>query len=442
MNMMNPQLPEQIAALRRTIDRRVDELVDRDMPAAAFGEDSTPLAENARRAALAVARQARSSSEGGKRLRALLTIAAAGNQSQALDLACAIEIFQTGALVHDDIIDASDLRRGIPSAWKGLESDYGFIAGLPTGTENDGNDASASNELNVANGRTSAASPAAHAQGTGLALMLGDMLATLSIRIAVDSSANRPNAAQFLTTFLQMQHDVEVGQVLDMADDLISLADPAAIARNCEIVYAKKTSSYTTIAPLQLGFLAAGVPNGAAHYWAQAIGGPLGLAFQIADDLADIAPVHPTGKPLYGDIRSGKRSILLSDALEAATNSQKRNLARIYSKPERTDDDITEVLSIFKSTGAIERSHCRIHALWLETTDAIDKFADRCANNPTRTSADIAYASASDAQGTHTPAQGTHAPAHVPAQRAQAPEIPCEISLKQAAELFVPSEDR
>ena len=92
-----------------------------------------PVANSCKAVADAVAQQAVTSSEGGKRLRALLTLdafrafapqdVAERDMDAVLDLACAIEVFQTGALVHDDIIDDSDLRRGKPSAHRALATD-------------------------------------------------------------------------------------------------------------------------------------------------------------------------------------------------------------------------------------------------------------------------------------------------------------------------------
>ena len=112
-----------------------------------------------------MAQQAVTSSEGGKRLRALLTLdafrafapqdVAERDMDAVLDLACAIEVFQTGALVHDDIIDDSDLRRGKPSAHRAFS----------TGTHSE-------------------------AIGHGLGIMLGDMLATASVDIA-DKAASK-----------------------------------------------------------------------------------------------------------------------------------------------------------------------------------------------------------------------------------------------------------
>ena len=109
------------------IESRIADAVDRFMALDADDTIEGPCLTISRE----VARQALVSSEGGKRLRALLALHAfdatdpqghddddahARGRDAVLDLACAIEVFQTAALVHDDIIDDSDLRRGKPAA--------------------------------------------------------------------------------------------------------------------------------------------------------------------------------------------------------------------------------------------------------------------------------------------------------------------------------------
>ena len=77
-------------------------------------------------------------------------------------------------------------------------------------------------------------------------------------------------------------------------------------------VFRWKTASYTTIAPLEFGMLAAGIGKDDARKQALAVGLPLGLAFQLADDLLDVVSSSSnTGKPVGGDIREGKRTVLL-----------------------------------------------------------------------------------------------------------------------------------
>ena len=239
------------------------------------------VASSCKDVADAVARQAVTSSEGGKRLRALLTLdsfrafaadaAKEADFDAVLDLACAVEVFQTAALVHDDIIDDSYLRRGRPSAHRALAS----------GTHSD-------------------------AIGRGLGIMLGDMLATSSVDIAVE---------------------------------LNPLDDPEELVRASLNVFRWKTASYTTIAPLEFGMLAAGLDASAARDLAMSIGLPLGLAFQLADDLLDvIGSSLNTGKPVGGDIREGKRTVLLADALSGADEPERAELIGMWEAPSRCEE--------------------------------------------------------------------------------------------------------
>ena len=292
-----------------------------------------------------VARQALVSSEGGKRLRAILALAAfdaacgaPDRRAAMLDLACGIEVFQTAALVHDDIIDDSDLRRGKPAAHKALSA----LAG-------DG------------------------AIGRGLGIMLGDLLATASVSIADDAARMLPGSDRLTAAFLTMHREVEVGQVLDLAVELTPLDDPRALAAASLNVFRWKTASYTTIAPVELGLIAAGMPADEARRRALAVGCPLGLAFQLADDLLDVTgDSRSTGKPVGGDIREGKRTVLLADALEGADESERTELRAMFAAPSRDAAQVERTIALFGSTGAIKRSRERIAALWDDTLAAVD----------------------------------------------------------------------
>ena len=307
-----------------------------------------PVANSCKAVADAVAQQAVTSSEGGKRLRALLTLdafrafapqdVAERDMDAVLDLACAIEVFQTGALVHDDIIDDSDLRRGKPSAHRALDTD----------THSD-------------------------AIGHGLGIMLGDMLATASVDIANKAACRLGSGSSVVSAFLNMHREVEIGQVLDLAVELNTLDDPEELASASLNVFRWKTASYTTIAPLEFGMLAAGLAPADARRLALAIGLPLGLAFQLADDLLDvIGSSRNTGKPVGGDIREGKRTVLLADAIEAAGDVERRELIDMWEAESRDEAHVRRAIALFESTGAIARSKERIAGLWLESKAAIE----------------------------------------------------------------------
>ena len=217
------------------IEPRIIQLV-RELTAA---PDTDEVSDALKPVMAQVVDQAAASSQGGKRLRALLTLdafdalmAQTGSSTPDMrdamtDLACAIEVFQTAALVHDDIIDESDLRRGKPSAHRALEQ-------------------------------------AVHsgAIGHGLGLMLGDILATACIEIARRAARRLDNTDAINEAFLTMQREVEIGQVLDLAVELTPLGDPDALVDASLNVFRWKTASYTIFWMLSVP---AGIP---ANQWA------------------------------------------------------------------------------------------------------------------------------------------------------------------------------
>ena len=296
-----------------------------------------------------VIRQAIVSSEGGKRLRALLMLAAfqsladgntiQKNQEQAIfDIACALEIFQTAALIHDDIIDESALRRGKPSAHYALSS--------------------ACSNRHI---------------GTGLGLMLGDLLATESFDITRGAAKHFAYDEELLAAFASMQRNVGIGQVLYLSIEMMQLDDPVKLAESSLNVFRWKTASYTTIAPLTLGLLAASMEPHEAYQLAHNIGDPLGIAFQLADDLLDIvSDSKHTGKPIGGDIREGKRAVLLADALQHSNKHEQDILLEAYTSDSRSEDDVQRIIQIYHTSGAIERSQQRIMNLWKQSQNAID----------------------------------------------------------------------
>ena len=360
---------------RESIESRLAELV-RDC---AFPDppsvSSAPLMND-------VVEQAIVSDMGGKRLRALLLIAtwqlaqsASSTASQAAsqgvntlsashpmlspatirDLACSIELFQTGALVHDDIMDDSDERRRRPSAHRALARAFSDFSPRPLSKVQ------------------------ANQSGVGLGIMLGDLLATLSLQVAVRALEEpRQVGGQSLLSaitshLLLMQQNVEIGQVLDEANSNVPLSEPSALVRNCEAIYTRKTASYTCITPLALGLICAGFDPHTADKWAHRIGQPLGIAFQISDDLKDIVPATPaTGKPLFGDIREGKRTILLADSLRLLDEDQRRELIGYYTAPSRSAEDVAHVRDLFVSSGGIDASFERLTRLQKTVTTQAD----------------------------------------------------------------------
>lgn len=320
----------------------------------------------------AVMRQGESSSEGGKRLRACLMLAVydavheapVAERDAAIDLACAIEVFQTAALIHDDIIDNSDLRRGKPAAHVALSTALDHMTTGHGAIESLG----------------SAVEHISHI-GAGLGIMLGDLLSTASIDIAHAAAHRLQHPDRIVEAFVQMHREVEIGQILDLAVEHVSLDNPEALAQASLAVFRWKTASYTTIAPISLGLLAAGASTATTLAGnavsstpdiALKIGTALGTAFQLADDLLDVIgdPAH-SGKPTGGDIREGKRTVLLADALAMAPHNERGYLVTAFSAASRDEATVREITRIFKQSGAVDHSRQRIKALWEQTQETI-----------------------------------------------------------------------
>lgn len=276
---------------------------------------------------------------GGKRLRALLEMAtsiSAGGPGGS-EAACAVEIFQAGALVHDDIVDKAEIRRGKPSSRKA------FFTSLSS--------------------RTFGADSA-----DAMAIMLGDFLASASVEALLEASFGK-NTASAIRAFCRMQMQVEKGQILDINSPSLSLEDAKALEEGIENIYLYKTASYTTISPIALGLLEAGREEREAQKWGLAIGSPLGIAFQIADDLTDLEGI---GKPRGADIREKKRTFLLVDSLSLLPVTERESLSSLY-REGRTEGKEEEVISTFKSCGAVEKSHERIRSLWSKSVEALNE---------------------------------------------------------------------
>lgn len=206
---------------------------------------------------------------GGKLLRPSLVLfsceALGGEVERALPLAVALELIHNFSLVHDDIQDGDELRRGRPTAWKAF--------------------------------------------GVGQAINAGDALLVLALRVAL--AAELPPQARLQAQELLTAATLAMleGQVLDLAAE----GKPLDVAGYLRM--ARRKTGALLGAAFALGALAAGRPD--LQRISQALGEELGLAFQITDDLLGIwGDPQKTGKPVGGDLLRRKRSFPVSFALE------------------------------------------------------------------------------------------------------------------------------
>jgi geranylgeranyl diphosphate synthase type I len=304
---------------------------------------------------------------GGKRLRPAFCYwgwrAAGGEDTPEIyAAAAALELLHASALVHDDVMDASDTRRGRPAVHRQFSARQpaGGIAGQ------------------------------AESFGAGAAILIGDALLSWTDEL-YHASGMAPEALRLGQPVLDaMRTEIAAGQYLDLVNQVTGNESVRSAMR----VVTYKTAKYTIERPLQLGAALAGAPPDGlpgiaagraasrprARMAARSVPGtcteygmPLGIAFQLRDDILGIFgdPVR-TGKPATGDISEGKRTVLMALARERASAMQLRVLDRHLGDRGLTEAGAAEVRAVLAETGALAECETLISASVKEATAALD----------------------------------------------------------------------
>ncbi|MBS6416316.1 MAG: polyprenyl synthetase family protein [Collinsella intestinalis] len=253
---------------------------------------------------------------GGKRVRPVLALlgaeAVGGCADQALSCGVAIELFQSAALIHDDIADASELRRDEPCLYR--------------------------------------------TEGLGLAINAGDLALTRVFEIVLaDGSLPAERRLRVLEELVRMERHTLEGQALDLgwardgrwdvtSDDYLYMIDG-------------KTAWYTVASPLYAGALAAGAEPDAVRGLIE-VGLPAGLAFQLQDDLLNlVGDADAQGKDFRSDITEGKRTLAVVWALEHLGGAERSELVELLES--RTDDAsrLARAVELIELGGGIDK--CR-----------------------------------------------------------------------------------
>lgn len=244
---------------------------------------------------------------GGKMLRPALTLitaeAVGGARESSLNAAAAIELIHTFSLIHDDIMDQDDTRRGMPSVHK--------------------------------------------VWGDDVAILAGDTLFSKAFEIIIGSkgtSSDQNNKA--LATVADACVKICEGQALDMSfEERFDVKQDEYM----EMIF-KKTGALIAAATK-----AGAIMGGASDEVIDAMyeyGRLIGLAFQIQDDYLDLVADEETlGKPIGSDIGKGKMTIIAIKGLESDDSGR---LFEILKDTENSQSDIDEAIQILTDCGAIE----------------------------------------------------------------------------------------
>lgn len=278
---------------------------------------------------------------GGKRLRGRFCIAgwraveeASGPAGPVTDpviaAAAALEVFHAAALVHDDLIDNSDTRRGRPSAHRALESGH----------------------------RESGWLGDADAFGRSAAILLGDLLVAWSDDLLEQGLAQTTldRAAAARGAYALMRREVTLGQFLDVAEESAFASEPDdRHAQRALRVASYKSARYSVQQPLAIGAALAGA-DAAQTAALAAFGHPLGMAFQLRDDVLGVfGDEAVTGKPSGDDLREGKRTVLIAYAREALPASARRIVDELIGDPGLDAAQVSSLQQTIIDTGALER---------------------------------------------------------------------------------------
>lgn len=326
-----PVAPESLARIAQRVDVRIDRLLRHEVDRwSALDADLFEPVEAIRELVMA----------GGKRLRPAFCqwayVAGGGDPSDPLvvDAGAALELLHTFALIHDDIMDGSSMRRGMHSVHRNFEARHALGDWRGEGRR----------------------------FGEGVAILVGDLAFVYADLLLAD--APRPA----LDVFTELRLEVNIGQYLDLLGTVRGDVDVDQARRIC--LY--KSGKYTIERPLHLGAALAG-RLGELGPALSAYGVPLGEAFQLRDDLLGaFGDAGVTGKPVGEDLREGKPTALYAFAAGAADGAAAKLLADRFGAPDLTQAEVGELQAIFESTGARRQVETCIDRLVEEALGALD----------------------------------------------------------------------
>lgn len=255
-------------------------------------------------------------SRGGKGLRPGLCIltceAYGGSVEDALLSATALEMFHNWVLIHDDIEDYSDERRGKPCLHK--------IYGIP------------------------------------LAINAGDALHIKMWEVLLKNreKLGDEKTLRIIEEFVKMINETTEGQTLELS--WVENKNWDVSEEDYYTMIIKKTSWYTCITPMRVGGIIADAPEEHLKNMID-FGLAMGKAFQIQDDVLNlVAEEQKYGKEIAGDIWEGKRTLILIHLLKNCTSEERKRIIEIMNKPrdKKTKGEVIEILDLMKRYGSIE----------------------------------------------------------------------------------------
>jgi geranylgeranyl diphosphate synthase type I len=272
----------------------------------------------------------------GKRLRPAFCYwgwrgAGGPDEETIVRVATSFELLHACAIIHDDVMDASDLRRGRPSVhrqfaelhrsggWHGVSDDF----------------------------------------GVGAAILLGDLCLAWADEMFTASGLPADVLGRARPAYDDMRTELMAGQYLD----LLEQARGGGSVDSAMQIVRYKSAKYTVERPLHVGGRLAGAGADLLDAYSE-YGLPVGEAFQLRDDLLGVyGDPAETGKPAGDDLREGKRTVLVATALERANDAQADVVRRYLGDSGLGDDGVAALRQVIEETGAVAAVEARIDTL-------------------------------------------------------------------------------
>jgi geranylgeranyl diphosphate synthase type I len=336
-----PTSPLDVEDLRVRVHKSLDDFLARQVDALeAVSPDCAPMVES-------IAELMR----GGKRLRPAFCYwgwrgagGPDGTHGEAIVKAAAsLEFFQAAALIHDDVMDDSDTRRGMPAVHRRFATLH-----RGSGWTGDG-----------------------ERFGLAGAVLAGDLCLVWSDEMLAASGLDDEHLRRGRAVFNQMRTELMGGQYLDMLEQAVAAQRQGGAVDRARRVIRYKSAKYTIEHPLLLGGALAGA-DAALLATYSAFGLPLGEAFQLRDDVLGVfGDPEQTGKPAGDDLREGKRTVLVAKALEHASPAQAQEVRRLLGDPGLDASGVDALRTIIVDTGALDAVETLVDELVVTSRQAL-----------------------------------------------------------------------
>ena len=281
--------------------------------------------------------------DSGKRFRPLFAAAGFVGSGGILDAVsinaiASIELVHVCALIHDDVMDGSDTRRGAPSIHRLFEKIH----------------------------RTESLKGSPEQFGVASAILLGDLALVWASKALHESGMDSQSILRALPLYDEMRVELMAGQYLDVYEQALA---SESIERSLKVARFK-SGKYSIERPLHFGASLASGSNLAAY---TEYGIPLGEAFQLRDDLLGVfGDPAQTGKPAGDDLREGKRTVLIAATLQRANPIDKDRVNALLGKPDLVLSEVEEIRTIITSSGAADFVENMITELTADALAAIE----------------------------------------------------------------------